>query len=248
MHHGTDQQAVVGVLCIGAPQIRPRDPKLMFQLVTNLSTLALSNASNVKRLKSMANTDGLTGLLNKRAFTEDRARQLMVQCERQARPFAVFIFDLDNFKNYNDTNGHPAGDDLLRRMGQLITELLRPTDLACRYGGEEFVVAMPGTDREQALEQAERIRAAVANGTFEHMHLQPLGHISISGGVAAFPKDGQSVSELIRRADEALYQSKKGGRNRVSAYRAVEIGASEVQVEAAAAAVEADAELGVVRG
>jgi diguanylate cyclase (GGDEF)-like protein len=149
---------------------------------------------------------------------------MLVTCEKEAQPLSVFIFDIDHFKNYNDTNGHPAGDELLRSIGRLIKHSLRPGDVACRYGGEEFIIAMTETDREAGYEQAEKVRKTIAATRLQHGEKQPLGMISISGGVASFPKDGTSVSELIQLADEALYQSKKGGRNRVTLYKGVEIG------------------------
>ncbi len=223
-HHSRKGQQLLGVLCIGSPGIRPRDEKLMFQMVTNIGSLALVSAKNMKTLKTMANHDGLTGLLNKRCFTGELAANSLVECEAKARPFSIFIFDIDHFKNYNDTNGHPAGDALLRRMAGLIKQQVRPGDMACRYGGEEFVVAMPDTDREAALELADKMRAMIASTDFEHREKQPLGHVSISGGVASFPKDGNSVSELIKLADQSLYISKKGGRNRVRLYEGVSIG------------------------
>jgi diguanylate cyclase (GGDEF)-like protein len=226
IHQSTQRAHVMGVLCIGGPRIKPRDPKLMFQMVTNFGSMALVNTFNTKKLRSAAHTDGLTRLMNKRGFLEEAAAKTLVECEQSAKPFSIFIFDIDNFKNFNDTNGHPAGDALLRRMGDLIRHHLRPGDLACRYGGEEFVIAMPDTGRRMALELAEKFRELVQGTDFEHRESQPLGFVSISGGVAAFPKDGSGVAELVKRADEALYSSKKGGRNRVAAYKGVDIGDS----------------------
>ncbi len=224
VQHARKGQQLLGVLCIGSPGIRPRDEKLMFQMVTNFGSLALVSAKSMKALKTMANHDGLTGLLNKRCFTGELAANSLVECESKARPFSIFIFDIDHFKNYNDTNGHPAGDALLKRMAGLIKQQVRPGDMACRYGGEEFVVAMPDTDRDAALDLADKMREMIATTDFEHREKQPLGYVSISGGVASFPKDGTSVSELIKLADESLYESKKGGRNRVRLHEGVSIG------------------------
>jgi len=224
VHHRKQKQTVLGVLCIGSPRIRPRDEKLMFQMVTNFASLAIVSTSNMNRLRDAAHHDGLTSLMNKRWFLEDVACNLLISCEKGAKPFSVFIFDIDHFKNFNDTNGHPAGDTLLRGMGALIRRQLRPGDVACRYGGGEFVIAMPNTDRATALEVAERLRAAIESEPFEHRESQPAGTVSVSGGVAQFPKDGATVAELIQRADQSLYRAKKGGRNRIVAYRGVEIG------------------------
>jgi diguanylate cyclase (GGDEF)-like protein len=242
VHHSKGHQQVLGMLCMGAIKATPADPKLMFQMVTNFGSLALVNASNLKTLRSMANYDGLTGLLNKRSFMANYGVNALVECERKAQPLSVFIFDIDNFKNYNDTNGHPAGDELLRGMGKLIKENIGPDDVVCRYGGEEFVVAMPGADRTEALRKANMLREVIATEAFEHREKQPLGCISISGGVAEFPKDGNSIGELLNYADQALYRSKKGGRNRIAAHKSVEIGdaADVLPIDPATAAASTD--------
>jgi diguanylate cyclase (GGDEF)-like protein len=224
VHRTRDGTHALGVLCIGSPGIRPADPKLMFQLVANLGSLALVSAKNVKTLRAMANHDGLTKLLNKRCFLDQTGADALLHCERGAKPFSLFIFDIDNFKTYNDTNGHPAGDRLLQEMAELLRRTIRPQDLACRYGGEEFVVGMPNTDRDEGLAEAEKMRRAVAAAAFAHREKQPKGYVSISGGVAAFPKDGSNIRELIQHADEALYYSKKSGRDRVTPYQGVTIG------------------------
>ncbi len=224
VHHATEREHLLGVLCIGGPRMRPRDEKLMFSMVTNFGSMALVNAWNVKKLRSAARHDGLTGLLNKRFFLSDLATKGLVQSEKTGKPFSMFIFDIDHFKNFNDTQGHPAGDELLKVMGRIIQQHLRRYDHACRYGGEEFVISMPDTDAKTALELAENLRKAIEDEPFDNRETQPAGIISVSGGVATFPKDGASVAELIRRADEALYTSKKGGRNRVSSYKGIDIG------------------------
>lgn len=232
VHHAKERQQVLGVLALGKLGTRPREPKLMFQMVTNIGSMALVNSHNMKKLRSMANHDGLTELLNKRSFLSDFGPKSLLACERDAKRFSIFIFDIDHFKNYNDTNGHPAGDELLRTMARLIKSQLRPGDMASRYGGEEFVIAMPDTEPATALAQAEQIRQAVAVTAFHHGEKQPLGHVSISGGVSSFPKDGSSVAELVQHADEALYESKKGGRNQIRPYRGVEFGdPAEVSID-----------------
>jgi diguanylate cyclase (GGDEF)-like protein len=224
LYHANSRQRVLGVLCVGRPHIRPRDEKLTFQMVTNFGSLAMSNAWNLKKLRSAAHHDGLTGLLNKRHFLDAVATKAFVKCEKSGQPMSIFIFDIDHFKTYNDTNGHPAGDELLRSMGRILRRGARPDDHVARYGGEEFVIAMPNTDKESALRLAEALRQTIAEEPFPHREQQPSGRVSISGGVATFPGDGASVIELIQRADEALYRSKKSGRNRVAPYVGVSIG------------------------
>jgi diguanylate cyclase (GGDEF)-like protein len=181
------------------------------------------NVRNVSKLANQADHDGLTGLLNKRKFMEQLG--LMInRAEQHAQPLGVFIFDIDHFKNYNDVNGHLAGDELLKTLARGIRDSLRESDMACRYGGEEFVIAMPETDAKAAHRLAERLRAAIASHQFAHGKRQPGGKLTISGGVAAFPHNGTNSTELLSHADQALYQAKASGRNQVNLYRSVEIG------------------------
>lgn len=236
VHTNRNEEEVLGVLCVGAPGVRPRDEKLMFQLVTNLGSLALVNADYRKQLRAQANHDGLTGLLNKRFFMSELAESI-VKSEGKAQPLSLFLFDIDHFKNFNDTNGHPAGDELLRSLGRLIQNSVRPGDSCCRYGGEEFIVAMPGTDAPSAFQVAERIREAIEDYRFANEENQPGGNVTISGGVAGFPKDGTDINELTRNADEALYESKRGGRNRVTRYRGIQIGMEDDEIDAQQAQV-----------
>jgi diguanylate cyclase (GGDEF)-like protein len=213
----------LGVLCIGGAAVRPRDEKSMLRLITNLGAIALTHAKNVYNLESRAYHDGLTGLLNKQRFMESLGNMIH-DAERDIQSVGVFMFDIDHFKQYNDTNGHMAGDELLKRIARVIRENLRPGDLPCRYGGEEFLVAMPDTDGLSAHGVAERIRAAIESEPFPHEESQPLGTLTISGGVAEFPVDGTNSTELVRDADQALYRAKAAGRNRVLRFEGVQIG------------------------
>ena len=224
VHSTVEGDQVLGVLCIGSPGVRPRDEKLMFQLVTHLGSLAMVTAQYRTKLADQANHDGLTGLLNKRSF-QHRLAELIVESERAAKPLGLFIFDIDHFKTYNDTNGHTAGDELLRDLGQLLKNSIRPDDLCCRWGGEEFIIAMPDTDGPSAQLAAERVRRAIEDYPFPHQEKQPNGNVTISGGVAVGPADGGDVTTLTSHADEALYESKRGGRNRIGRYRGIRIGA-----------------------
>jgi diguanylate cyclase (GGDEF)-like protein len=223
VQHKGMKEHTLGVLCVGRPSVRPRDEKLMLQVVTNLGALALMNTRNVGKLAEQAHHDGLTALLNKNQFMFELGK-LIYHAERAAQKVSVFIFDIDHFKAYNDANGHPAGDELLKSLARLIKDNLRPGDMASRYGGEEFVVAMPETDGATAMQIAERIRQAIATHRFPHGESQPGGRLTISGGVASFPVDGSNGTELIGHADQALYRAKASGRNRVKRHRGVEIG------------------------
>ena len=144
--------------------------------------------------------------------------------ESNGEPLGLFIFDIDHFKIYNDTNGHLAGDELLKSISKLIRNSLRPGDLAARYGGEEFVIAMPGASQDVAFQVANRLRETIEHNAFAHAHHQPSGKLTISGGVASYSDDAKSVTELISHADQALYQAKASGRNKVRRYQPIEFG------------------------
>ncbi len=167
-----------------------------------------------ERLLEQAIRDPLTGLYNRRFLTETLEREL-ARARRTRLQLAVVLLDVDHFKQVNDTSGHRAGDQLLRALAGLLLEQTRREDLVCRYGGEEFVVLMPGAAPESALARAEGWRAAV-----EALRLSYEGRavrVTISAGVASCPQDGEDEDALLRAADEALYRAKAGGRNRVVA-------------------------------
>jgi diguanylate cyclase (GGDEF)-like protein len=240
VHHGEGGDCLIGVLCIGDPSLRPKEEKLVLQMITNLGSVAYRNVRNVRALKEQANHDGLTGLLNKRHFMNSLGMLIDVT-QRRAQKLAVFMFDIDHFKRYNDSNGHQAGDEILRGVAEVLRSSLRPQDLAGRYGGEEFIVAMPLADEAQAIQASERIREAIASHPFAHRETQPDGVLSISGGVAVFPVDGQNSTDLIRQADQGLYKAKAAGRNRVCRHRGFDIGDSDTDV------LQAPAEPAVLR-
>ena len=169
-----------------------------------------------ERWKKLAVSDGLTGLYNHRYFQE-RWRREVQRARRYDETLALMIIDVDNFKNFNDTMGHPQGDVLLKEISTLLTRSVREVDLVARYGGEEFVVVLPKTPRDDAIVLAQRVRSLVAQHPFRHRDVQPGGRLTISVGVSAFPEDGADASEVIIAADKALYRAKRGGRDRVMA-------------------------------
>ncbi len=170
---------------------------------------------------AMANRDGLTKLHNHRYFQE-RLRQEASQVERQNGQLSLILMDVDYFKSYNDQHGHPAGDKLLKQLSIILDDAhgKRPSDVVARYGGEEFVMLLPFTPYEGAMIKAERIRAAVEAFEFDQAAQQPLGHVTLSIGVATFPEDAKDPSSLIEAADKALYEAKHSGRNRVVGFKA----------------------------
>lgn len=183
---------------------------LLEKLHINNQELELANVF----LREMAIRDGLTGLYNHRHFQETLAAEV-ARSQRHKREFSLIFFDVDHFKTFNDTHGHPEGDTLLRILGQLIQERLRETDLAYRYGGEEFVLLLPETSKEGAVVVAENLRMKIETTPLKGAEIQPMGKITVSIGVATFPGDGEEAAKLLENADQALYRAKQGGRNRV---------------------------------
>ena len=174
---------------------------------------------NVK-LTDRANRDELTGLSNHRFFRETLNKEL-ARSKRHDRTFSLIFMDIDHFKNYNDSHGHLAGDELLKEVGRILDGECRESTMAARYGGEEFVLLLPETDRDGAEATAERMRQKVEQHKFTGRETQPLGCITLSMGVATFPESGTESTMLLDHADKALYQSKRGGRNRVSVWEPV---------------------------
>ncbi len=176
---------------------------------------ALSNLRLLDRMKQQANIDILTGLYNRR-FVMDYARKLLAIARRRGQPVGVIMLDLDHFKNFNDVYGHELGDRILRQFAKTVTASMRETNLAARYGSEEFVVILPDTSAQSCYLVAERIRKAVLTMVVPSNTEKPLPQLTVSIGVAAFPEHGKTLEEVIQAADKALYESKRGGRNRTT--------------------------------
>ena len=160
-----------------------------------------------EELERLSITDGLTGLVNHR-FLVQRLNEEGIRANRYHHEFSVLMADVDHFKQYNDEFGHPAGDEVLRRVADILRASVRPGDTAARYGGEEFAVVMPETPAGEAFEIAEHVRARVASESF------PGKKITLSIGVAEFPNDADLPHAVIAAADRALYEAKRDGRNR----------------------------------
>lgn len=171
---------------------------------------------NVQLSIEAAITDGLTGLYNRR-YMESHLSTLVEQAIGRSKPLAVLVLDIDYFKSINDTYGHDAGDDVLREFAIRMRKSTRGIDLACRYGGEEFVIVMPETDMAVAATVAERLRRRIAAEAFPIDRGQRAIDVTISIGIAALERPDDNAASLLKRADQALYRAKRDGRNRVVA-------------------------------
>jgi diguanylate cyclase (GGDEF)-like protein len=175
---------------------------------------ALRNKQLQDQLARNANVDVLTGAGNRRYFDQRAATELS-RARRHGTPLSCVMLDIDHFKRINDTHGHPFGDEVLRRLGQLLTDTCRSEDIVCRYGGEEFVILAPGLRRDAAAALAERLRRAVAALELRAAAASDVVKITCSFGVAEVTPQTSSSAELVRDADKALYDAKHSGRNRV---------------------------------
>jgi len=170
----------------------------------------------VQSLNELSTLDGLTGLYNHRTFytlIEDE----LARARRFDRPASLLLLDIDHFKHVNDTYGHQAGDAVLKGLSELLGRQARAIDRVCRYGGEEITIILPEIDLEAATNIAERLRAAVETQTFDINTSKPL-RITVSIGVASFPAHADNVQALVAAADAAMYEAKRGGRNRIIRY------------------------------
>ncbi|MET0876957.1 MAG: diguanylate cyclase, partial [Tardiphaga sp.] len=171
---------------------------------------------NVQNSIEMAITDGLTGLHNRR-YMENHLETLAEQAAHRSKPLALMMLDIDFFKSINDSHGHDAGDDVLREFAVRIRKSIRGIDLACRYGGEEFVIVMPETDQHVASMVAERLRRSIAGEPFSIDKGNRRIDVTISIGLSTLEKKGERIADVLKRADVALYRAKHDGRNRVVA-------------------------------
>ncbi|MBY0371900.1 diguanylate cyclase [bacterium] len=164
------------------------------------------------RLSELAMTDPLTRVANRRSLLA-RFQEEIDRAERYARPITVALYDVDHFKAFNDMEGHLCGDEALKKIAAVLSSNLRKTDFLARYGGEEFLILMPETSLAAGHEIALRLRQAVENTVFRGKTDQ--AYLTISGGVAAYPKHGHGSKALVEAADQALYSAKEQGRNRI---------------------------------
>lgn len=211
------QEKIIGILSLCNPDGRSSASQTVEYLpyiVGNLAAMALDNASQHHHTRMLALTDGLTGLLNHRAFL-DRLYQEFDRSRRYNSILSLILLDIDNFKAVNDTYGHLQGDIVLEGVSRILRSTSRESDVLGRYGGEEFVALLPETNPSQALLKADRIRKAIASRPFQLNRCAV--QVTVSLGVATWPDSQVQIPEdLIRHADAALYRSKSLGKNRAS--------------------------------
>jgi diguanylate cyclase (GGDEF)-like protein len=215
------QSRVVGILYLDdfVPREFDRERMRLLDVLASFAAMAIDNAQLHARTRLMAITDALTGLYNRRYFQQMFSRELS-RAIRYGKPLSVIMMDVDNFKKFNDTYGHPRGDKVLGAMGDILVEALRSTDFAFRYGGEEFIVLLPETDFSSALHVAERLRESVEQKSADELRgIAPHG-VTASVGVVSYPRDGETRDDLLKSVDELLYRAKEYGKNRVH-YRTV---------------------------
>lgn len=181
-------------------------------IVDSLS-LSLANLKLRSTLRQQSIRDPLTGMFNRRYMEETLEREIL-RAARNNEQVGVIMLDIDHFKQFNDTFGHQAGDVLLQSLGHFFLAHIRGEDVACRYGGEEFILLLPGSNIEKAKQRAEEMREKVRymNVTYQG---QTLGTITLSFGIAVFPEHGSTSDYLIQAADQAMYRAKLEGRDRV---------------------------------
>lgn len=186
----------------------------MLELISTLSSVAIENANLFKKTEDLANKDGLTKLFTRR-YMENFLDGELEKSRRYNHPLSIAMTDIDHFKSFNDTYGHQIGDFVLEETAKVLRSLVRNVDLPARYGGEEFIAILPETEYKGAFAFAERLRKAIEGKTYTDAKTGHKLRVTISIGVASFPLHSKEKTELIKKADTALYLAKEQGRNRV---------------------------------
>lgn len=215
----TIQTANMGLLIIysSVKEILTREEVHLANTFAEDIQLSLSNIKLRESLYEQSTHDPLTGLYNRRYLDSTLVREMQLTI-REKKPLCVAMLDLDFFKAFNDINGHEAGDDALKYIGELLRENFRGTDISCRYGGEEFLVVMINSDLQSAKQKMEHFRKAIQNGKI-HSHGTLLKPMTVSIGIAEAPSQGATTRDIIHAADVALYAAKQAGRDRIECAR-----------------------------
>ena len=204
----------VGALVIAGCPFPLEEERINMSMLSDLLSMALQNATHLDLSKDGKWLDQLTGVAN-RLYFQQRFESEIRRTENYRQALALFMFDIDEFKKINDTHGHYAGDVVIKKMAELVKKNTRSSDLVGRYGGDEFLVLITSTTEDQAVSFAEHLRKKISTTQIAIPGTEVPLRITISGGLSIFPTHGQSTIELFRAADDALYESKRQGRNRI---------------------------------
>ncbi|MCM8784080.1 MAG: sensor domain-containing diguanylate cyclase [Candidatus Omnitrophica bacterium] len=194
-----------------------QDDLRLLSMFANQAGLAIENSRLYEQTLILSNTDYLTHLWN-HGYFQQLMNEEIKKSSANKTSISLIMLDIDDFKNYNDTLGHQAGDKVLQEIGDIIRQNVRRNDWACRYGGEEFAIILPQISKEDTLKFAERLRNQIELHKFPHEEVQPKQKITVSIGIATFPADASNKDELIYKADMAMLEAKKKGRNRTCLY------------------------------
>lgn len=219
-------EKVKAVAIIGVTALSKKEASLILEDMKNIMDIFLrelnieiENSILHEEINKASITDPLTRLYNRRYFNK-RVQEEFARARRMGFPVSIMISDLDNFKNYVDTYGHPKGDTILLEVASVVCTTVRGTDMVCRFGGDEFAYLLPFASSVEAKALAERIKKSVSKHVFleNDEEIEKEVHITLSMGIASFPENGQKEEDIIGKADHALFASKSGGKNRISVY------------------------------
>ncbi len=210
------QEKIVGILYLDdfIPRRFAAEELHLLSILGSFASMSIDNARLHREMCQLASTDGLTGLYNHRIFGQMLKEELS-RAERYRQPLSLVMLDVDDFKRFNDTYGHPDGDKVLQAVADILRETLRKCDIPFRYGGEEFIAILPESGAEAAAVVAERIRQAVQCQSHRLLPAYIHQGVTVSVGVASFPRDGEDGDRLLHRVDQLLYRAKREGKNKV---------------------------------
>lgn len=210
------QNKVIGILYVD--DFKPHkfddmDLRLL-SILGSFAAMSIDNARLHEKTRVLASTDGLTGLYNHRQFKRLFSEELM-RARRYRKPLGLVMLDVDDFKHFNDTFGHPTGDKVLVAVAEILTETLRDCDFVFRYGGEEFIALLPESDNQASLAAAERCRIAIELESDRYLDGISSTGVTVSVGVATYPRDGETFDGLLKAVDDLLYAAKREGKNQI---------------------------------